>query len=320
MEPEMELCRAKLRSSGGQSPCIWMQAGVIARKFCENDYDCASCSFDKALLKAADQNQRPMREGRAFGGKRGRIISWKEKLRQQVPAKRPCIHHMKGRIEFRACHHDYRCGNCEFDQFFRDQFAVHAVVKPVNPLEVKGFRIPQGYYFHRGHTWMKVEQGTTVRVGIDEFALRLLGPFDRIESPLLGREVCRDQLNIVAFRGGLRADILSPVDGVVTAINPRLRENGRLASDEPYSEGWVMNVHSTNLRRDLKNLMIHKETEAFMEAEVNDLYRLIEEVAGPLSADGGYLGRDIYGNMPALGWERLTRTFLRSGLTRKREM
>jgi glycine cleavage system H lipoate-binding protein len=312
MESEMKLFRTKPQSNGEQAPCIWMQGGVIARKFCENDYDCASCNFDKALLKAADQNQGRMREGGSFEGTRDRVVSWKEKLREQPPSRRPCIHHMKGRIEFRACHNDYQCGNCEFDQFFHDQFAVHAVVQPVNPMEVKGFRVPQGYYFHRGHTWIKVEEGTMVRVGIDEFALRLLGPFDRIEAPLMGKETCQDRPDIIACRGGQRADVLSPVNGVVTAINPGLRENGRLEGDA-YSEGWVMTVHSPRLRRDLKNLMIHKETETFMEAEVNDLYRLIEEVSGPLSADGGHLGWDIYGNMPALGWERLTRTFLRSG-------
>jgi glycine cleavage system H lipoate-binding protein len=56
-------------------------------------------------------------------------------------------------------------------------------------LDIKGFRIPQGYYLHSGHTWIKVEESSTVRVGIDEFAQRLLGPFDRIEAPLLGKEV-----------------------------------------------------------------------------------------------------------------------------------
>jgi glycine cleavage system H lipoate-binding protein len=312
-EPEMKTRWAHPISDRGGTPCIWMQGGVVSQKFCENNYACASCKFDKALGKAAEENQKRMREGKTLEGNRGSIISWKDILRKRPPSKRPCIHHMKARIEFRACHHDYRCGNCEFDQFFHDQFAVHAVVKPVNPMEVKGFRVPQGYYFHRGHTWIKVEEGTMVRVGIDEFALRLLGPFDHIEAPLMGREVCQDRPDIVAFRGGLQADVLSPVNGIVTAINPRLRENGSLANDSPYSEGWVMNVHSPDLRRDLKNLMIHTETEAFMVAEVNDLYRLIEDVAGPLSADGGDLGRDIYGNMPGLGWDRLTRTFLRSG-------
>lgn len=33
-----------------------------------------------------------------------------------------------------------------------------------------------------------------------------------------------------------------------------------------------------------------------------------EEVA-PLAADGGYLGNDIFGSLPALGWERLNRVF-----------
>lgn len=308
----MESRQTTPRSKEKPTPCIWMQGGVVSRKFCRSDYACASCRFDKALGKAAEQNQREMREGKSLKGKRGRIVSWKEQLKGRLPSKRPCIHHMKDRIEFRACHHDYLCRNCEFDQFFHDQFAVHAVVKPVNPMEIEGFRVPQGYYFHPGHTWMKVEEGISVRVGVDEFALRLLGPFDRIESPLLGRDVSQDRPDIIAFRDGRQAPLLSPVNGVITAINPRLRENGRLASDEPYSEGWVMNVHATDLRRDLKKLMIHEETEAFMKAQVSDLYRLIEEVGGPLSVDGGDLGLDIYGNMPALGWERLIRVFLKT--------
>ena len=41
------------------------------------------------------------------------------------------------------------------------------------------------------------------------------------------------------------------------------------------------------------------------------LYRAIEETAGPLAADGGELGRDIYGAMPELGWERLAERFLK---------
>lgn len=304
--------RVTRRSTGGRTPCIWMQGGVVSRKFCKNSFACVSCKFDKALQRAADQNRRDRREGKSLKGKRGRIVSWKENLRAKPLSQRPCIHHMKGRIEFRACHHDYHCENCGFDQFYDDQFSVHAVVQPVDPMEVKGFMIPQGYYFHPGHAWVKVEDGTEVRVGIDAFALGLLGPFDRIQSPMLGREVCQDRPDITAFRGNLRADILSPVTGVVTGVNPRLREDGSLAGQQPYSEGWVMTVHATDLRSDLKKLMIHWETEAFMEAEVNHLYQLIEEVAGPLAADGGNLGTNIFGNMPDLGWERLTRAFLRA--------
>ncbi len=39
---------------------------------------------------------------------------------------------------------------------------------------------------------------------------------------------------------------------------------------------------------------------------------MIESVAGPLAADGGYIVEDIYGNLPSLGWKNLTKTFLKT--------
>jgi hypothetical protein len=49
-----------------------------------------------------------------------------------------------------------------------------------------------------------------------------------------------------------------------------------------------------------------------MNSEVTNLESMIEDVAGPLAADGGYLAEDIYGNLPDLGWEKLTKAFLRT--------
>jgi glycine cleavage system H lipoate-binding protein len=217
---------------------------------------------------------------------------------------------MKRRINFRVCTNDYRCGKCDFDQFFHDEYSVAALVKPVDVLHIQGFRVPQGYYFHRGHTWIKIEEGSMARVGIDEFALRLLGPLDRIETPLMGKEVEQGRADIQIIRGENRARLLSPVTGVVTAFNHRARDDGSLVNDDPYTEGWIMSVHADALRQDLKNLMINNETSEFMGKELDRLYDLIEEVAGPLSVDGGHLGKDIYGGMPQLGWERLTEMFL----------
>jgi len=262
------------------------------------------------MRRTADENRRLAKEGKIIQGKRGKIILWKEKLKARPSSKSPCLHHMKGRIEFKACNNEYRCANCDFDQYFQDQYSVHAVVNPVDVLEIEGFRVPQGYYFHPGHTWIKVEKDSTVRIGIDEFALRLLGPLDSIKAPLMGKEVKQDRADMELFRGRHHAKVLSPVSGVVTAINPKLRDEGSLANKAPYSEGWVMSVHSESLRQDLKNLMINMETRDFMERQVEHLHRVIEDVAGPLAADGGFLGDDIYGHMPQLGWGRLTRIFL----------
>jgi glycine cleavage system H lipoate-binding protein len=300
------------RIKTGRSPCLWMQAGVVRSKYCSSFYDCTSCRFDRAMMRAVDENRSMSGNGDSYGKKRKKIVHWIEKLQEIPSSKRPCIHHMKGRIDFKNCSHDYRCANCEFDQYFYDQYSVHALVNPVDLLNVDGFRIPQGYYIHKGHAWIKIEEGSSVRLGLDDFALRLLGPLDHVEAPLTGKRMKQNDSQIVIGRGGKKANILSPVSGVVTDVNPRLREEGSLANKNPYTDGWFLRLHSENLRNELKDLYIGSETKAFMEKEVGLLYNVIEKSGGLLNTDGGFLGEDIYGNMPQLGWERLTGLFLRT--------
>jgi hypothetical protein len=163
----------------GNPPCIWMQAGAVLKKTCTLSYECHECRFDKALREAVKENYRRRDQGEPPTGRRGQLVFWKDKLRERPPWKQPCVHAMKGRIDFRTCTHNYHCGDCEFDQFFQDQFAVHAVMKPIDLLTVKGVDIPQGYYLHPGHTWLKLEEDGEVRVGLDDFARRVLGPMDR---------------------------------------------------------------------------------------------------------------------------------------------
>jgi glycine cleavage system H lipoate-binding protein len=306
----MNSTRTEREAKSNRWPCIWMQAGVVRRKACEIDYHCESCHYDRALGRVARENRKLRQKGKAATGRRRKIVFWKERLRELAAAQKPCLHHMKGRIDFRTCTHDYQCGNCEFDQYFSDQYTVHAVVQPVDVLDIKGFKIPHGYYLHRGHTWVKIEEGSTVRIGLDDFALRLLGPLDRIEAPLLGKELEQDRGDILLGRGSNTAWVQSPVSGVVTDINSDLREKGNLANQDPYSQGWVMRLHASNLRRDLKNLMIGDQAGAYLDEEIESLYQVIEEEVGPLAADGGYLGDDIYGNLPQTSWQKLTRTFL----------
>ena len=287
-----------------------MQAGVVRRKDCRIDYDCTACRFDSVMRRVAADNLQLREDGHTLSGKRANIIFCHEKLKNLPSSKRPCIHYMKRRIDFRACNQDYQCGNCEFDQFFNDQYSVHAVVRPVDVIDIKGFKIPHGYYLHPGHTWVKIEENDMVRVGLDDFALRLLGPLDHIEAPLMGKEVRRDQADISLTRGPNAAGILSPISGVVTAINAELRDRGNLANQDPYTDGWVMCLHSTHLRQDLRELMIGNQASDYLDDEIDRLYEVIEEEAGPLAADGGYLGDDIYGNLAPNVWEKLTRKFL----------
>jgi glycine cleavage system H lipoate-binding protein len=155
-----------------------------------------------------------------------------------------------------------------------------------------------------------MEEGSEVRIGLDDFALRMLGPLDCIEAPLIGKTLEQNRPDLKMNRDSNKAKVLSPVSGVVTAINPKLRDQGSVANQDPYTDGWILRVHSKNLRQDLQNLMIGSETKDFLNEEIDRLYQLIEDEAGPLAADGGQLGNDIYGNIPQIDWNRLVKLFL----------
>ena len=286
-----------------------MQAGVVRKKICGLAFQCQECRFDRALRKAVKENYRRRDQGKPLSGKRGRLVFWKDILRERPPWKQPCIHAMKGHIDFRACTNAYHCADCEFDQFFQDQFAVHAIMKPVDLLTVKGVDIPQGYYLHPGHVWLKLESDGGIRVGLDDFARRVLGPLDKIETPLLGKTVTRNEPAIRVFRSGREADFAAPVSGVVTDIHSELRDVGKRTYEDPYASGWVMRLHSDTLRQDLQDLMIGDESGEFLNCEVDRLFQAVEDVAGPLAADGGYIGDDVFGHLPEIGWERLNRMF-----------
>lgn len=293
--------------------CLWMQAGVVKRHRCSRDYDCPACRFDRVMRHAADENQRLRRAGIRPTGPRSRIVSWREKLKALPPNRQPCLHTMKGRIDFRPCTHAYRCTDCEFDQYFQDQYAVYADIRPVAVMEVGGIQVPQGYYLHPGHTWARLEQADTVRVGVDDFARRLLGPPERIEAPLVGTRLSQGRCAIRVHRGGRETLLVSPLSGVVTDVNLSLGARCGPAHRAPYTQGWVLRLHADNLRQELKALMMGGETPTFFDQELHQLFGEIEDCCGPLATDGGFLSEDLSGNLPQMDWNRVMRKFFRTG-------
>jgi glycine cleavage system H lipoate-binding protein len=279
------------------TPCLWMQAGVVKFKGCDNYYDCTSCKYDHAM----DQKVA-----------KGKQISWQEAMKRRPDLDRVCRHSLTGRIEKRMCAYDYECGKCDFDQYFEDVWTTKAKAFPAEMQQVKGFDIPMGYYFHNGHAWARIESGGYIRVGLDDFALKVLGEADALDLPLIGKELDQSKAGWGLKRKDNLADVLSPVDGVIMEVNSKVRENPRLANNEPYGDGWLFMVRTPDVKGTMKKLMVDQDSLSWINTEVNQLETMIEEVAGPLAADGGYLADDIYGNLPDLGWKNLTQKFLRT--------
>lgn len=285
------------RKATASRPCLWMQSGAVKFKNCTNFYDCPSCDYDHAMAAKA---------------RAGKQISWQDALRLKPDMHRLCRHALTGRSLKRTCAVNYECARCDFDQLFEDVLTPRAGGPSSEVQRIRGFGVPRDHGFHEGHTWARIESGGALRIGQDDFALKLLGQADAFELPLMGKELDPGRIGWGMRRNGHHADVLSPVGGVIVEVNSRVRENAGLANREPYADGWLFMVRTPDPKAALKKLMTDQQSVSWMTEEVGRLESLVEEVAGPLAADGGYLADDIFGNLPGLGWERLTRTFLRT--------
>jgi len=280
-----------------KNPCIWMQAGVVEFKNCSNFYDCTTCKYDAAMLRKVEM---------------GTQISWQDAMRKREGLNRVCRHSLTGRIGMRSCAYDYECSKCDFDQFFEDVWTLKTKSTPAEVYAFKGFDIPMGYYLHNGHSWARIESGGNIRVGMDDFALKLLGKADVFDLPLMGKELTQDKIGWGLKRGRNSAEVISPVDGVIMEVNQSVLGNAARANQEPYGGGWLFMVHNPDIKSTVNKLIFDATCLDWMEEEVGRLEHMVEEIAGPLAADGGFFAEDIFGRMPELGWENLTSSFLKT--------
>jgi len=285
--------------------CVWSRAGVIKTTKCINAYNCLGCATDQRVLANFDDKRKST----------GTVGNASPRM-QLLMKHGKCRHMLSGRISYGLCCYGYNCASCAFDQMLEDNSYLPNLQAPV--LDVaSGFNVARDHYYHFGHAWARVEYGGKVRVGIDDFALKLLGPQDEIELPSLGERIAQNSTQAVLKREGHEAPALSPIDGTVVAVNNKLVRDANTANRDPYGEGWLMVIQPTSLRTSLKNLFFGDESRNWIDDEYFKLQNLAadaygEEMKYRMAATGGEAISDIYSELPEIGWNRLVSEFLHS--------
>jgi glycine cleavage system H lipoate-binding protein len=281
--------------------CVWGQAGVVKPIKCMNAFDCLGCAFDQKVQ--ADFKAREQAAARLGGGAQTPRL-------QMLMNQRKCRHMLSGRVTYKLCGHGYNCVKCPYDQMLEDTAVLPRLNAPACD-NTAGFDVAREYYYHHGHTWARVEYGGRVRIGVDDFTARLLGPQDKVDMPRLGETVHQSEPQATLVRKDNKARPLSPVDGKVLAVNPKVTGMAATANEDPYGDGWLMVIQPTNLRKNLKNLLFGTESLAWMDDESNHLATMLSDESGyQLAATGGEVIRDIYGSVPNAQWSRLVDEFL----------
>jgi len=184
-------------------------------------------------------------------------------------------------------------------------------------VEVFGFQVPvSSYYLHQGHAWALVEENGRVRVGMDDFSQKILGPADELDMPKVGNLYYQDHVCMALVRQGHKAKVLAPVDGLVEEVNPLVQQQPKLVHDDPYGAGWLFRVKPTNLKHNLDKLYSGDKNATWIDQESHRLLNFMDSEIGVTLPSGGAIIDDVYGHFPQLGWRRLVREFFLQDLTR----
>lgn len=150
-----------------------------------------------------------------------------------------------------------------------------------------GFSIPQGYSFHPGHAWVVPEGHGNARVGLDGFATDLIGKIDQIDIGSVGRWVRQGQRLFTVKANGVSFEVLSPVEGVVMAMNNDVVKDPALATRDPYKDGWIAMLQSPDYSINQKNLLQGSMVAPWMHYNVVRLNAAIAKSNPEFAQDGG---------------------------------
>ena len=125
------------------------------------------------------------------------------------------------------------------------------------------YEIPDDCRYQDSHEWVRPENGT-VTIGISDFAQDELGDVVFVELPDEGATLeAGTDFGVVESIKAV-SDVYAPVSGTVTAANDDLVNTPELLNEDPYGDGWMIEVELAD-EAELDDLLSPEEYAAQIE-------------------------------------------------------
>jgi len=103
------------------------------------------------------------------------------------------------------------------------------------------------------HVWVGVED-RHVHLGLTNYIQGALGSVLSVELPDVGDTIEEGEVFAEIESSSTVHELVSPVTGRVMAVNPMLEDHPSIINEDPYSDGWLIEVRLKN-EDDLDSLM-----------------------------------------------------------------
>jgi bidirectional [NiFe] hydrogenase diaphorase subunit len=228
-------------------------------------------------------------------------------------ALRYCRYMRMGLIDFMICSNGFECWRCEVDQMMEDRFGTHPIfaLKPAKekePFLMNGFTFSPELFYSEGHVWGKPSD-QWIRLGLDEMASLLTLKADGLHLPPVGSSIQEKEVLAEISAYGKKAKILSPLSGVVSAINNEVVENPSLVWRDPFRRGWLVLLTPDHPEEISKLLSGPKAKEWYSKQTLNLFNHLLKWAPNP-SPTGNLLENLSLREILRGKWEQLAKILL----------
>ena len=94
------------------------------------------------------------------------------------------------------------------------------------------------------HEWISVDGGIAT-VGITEFAAGELGDVVFVDIPELKKVAIGENFGSIEAVKTV-SDLVAPVSGTITELNPELEGTPEVVNSDPYGKGWMIRMSVSN--------------------------------------------------------------------------
>ena len=91
------------------------------------------------------------------------------------------------------------------------------------------------------HVWVGIED-RHVHLGLTNYIQEALGAVIPVELPDVGDPIEEGEIFAEIESVSTVHELISPVSGVVLTVNPQLEEHPSIINEDPYNEGWLIEV------------------------------------------------------------------------------
>ena len=119
--------------------------------------------------------------------------------------------------------------------------------------------------FSDDHLWVRAE-AARAQIGISDQGQDSIGEVIAVELPDVGDSIEKGEPFGELESVRTVSELLSPLTGTVTAINTELEDHPAIVNEDPYHEGWLVEIKLQD-EAELEDLMDADEYEEFASGE-----------------------------------------------------